>query len=50
MQVRRAATETLEPFYATAGVGASHARKAGRAVLGKTAGVANEVSRSPTPK
>jgi hypothetical protein len=44
MQAQRSAAETLEQFYATAGVGASQAREAGRAALGKTVGVANDVS------
>jgi hypothetical protein len=44
MQAQRSATGTLEQFYATAGVGASQAREAGRAALGKTVGVTNDVS------
>jgi len=44
MQARRAATESLEQFYATARISAPEAREAGRAALRKTASVANDVS------
>jgi len=44
IQARRSATETLEQFYATASVGTSQAREAGRAALSKTASVANDMS------
>jgi hypothetical protein len=44
IQARRSATDTLEQFYTTAGVGASQAREAGQAALSKTASVANDVS------
>jgi len=44
MQARRAATESLEQFYATARISAPEAREAGRAASSKTASVANDVS------
>jgi hypothetical protein len=43
MLAQRAATETLQQFYAAARISAPQAREAGRAALSKTASVANDV-------
>jgi hypothetical protein len=44
MQAKRAATETLEQFYASARISSPQTREAGPAALSKTASVANDVS------